>query len=116
MQEIQTKRIYGAPTKSDGYRVLVDRLWPRGLTKEKAAIDLWAKDIAPSDALRKWFHHHLEEWTEFEKKYQKELIQNASLSQFIDTIKAQKKVTFLFSSKETEQNNATVLKAFLDKR
>ena len=70
---IQIKRVYEKSDAKDGFRILVDRLWPRGLTKEKAAADLWLKDIAPSTELRKWFNHDPEKWKEFQKKYQKEL-------------------------------------------
>jgi uncharacterized protein YeaO (DUF488 family) len=74
--KINLKRVYETPIKEDGTRVLVDRLWPRGLTKQKAKIDLWLKDIAPSTELRKWFGHDPEKWTEFKKRYQKELTKN----------------------------------------
>jgi uncharacterized protein YeaO (DUF488 family) len=74
--EINLKRVYENPTKEDGIRVLVDRLWPRGLTKQKAKIDLWLKDIAPSTGLRKWFGHDPEKWKEFRKRYRKELKKN----------------------------------------
>lgn len=94
----------------------LDRLWPRGLTKEKTAVDFWAKYIAPTNELRKWFHQHPGNRIPFEKKYTKELSLDTSMPQFIDAIKAQKKVTLPFSPKETEQNNATVLKDFLNKK
>ena len=86
--KINLKRIYEEPTKEDGIRVLVDRLWPRGLTKQKANIDLWLKDIAPSTELRKWFGHDPEKWKEFRKRYQKELKEN---KEQIEILKEQQK-------------------------
>ncbi|MGL5741435.1 MAG: DUF488 domain-containing protein [Legionella sp.] len=109
MQPIEIKRIYEAHKKSDGYRILVDRLWPRGVKKEDADIDLWLKEIAPSDSLRKWFNHESEKWPEFQKRYAKELEEKHDL---LDTIKEkarQETVTLLFSSKEMEHNNAVAL-------
>ena len=109
MPMIKIKRIYDEPEKSDGYRILVDRLWPRGMKKEKTAIDLWIKDIAPSDALRKWFNHDAKKWPEFQKRYAKELTEKQEL---IDTIKNEakrKQVTLLFGTKEPEHNNAVAL-------
>lgn len=109
MLNIKIKRIYEEPEKTDGFRILVDKLWPRGVKKEDAAIDLWLKEIAPSDSLRKWFNHDSKKWEEFQKRYSKEL---AIKQDLIDTIKEkakQEKVTLLFASKETKHNNATVL-------
>lgn len=113
MATIQVKRIYEEPKKSDGYRVLVDRLWPRGVKKNEAAIDLWLKEIAPSDALRKWFNHDPKKWPEFQKRYAKEL---AHKQELIDVIKKETKlktVTLLFGAKETEYNNAVALRNFI---
>ncbi|HEV2483037.1 MAG TPA: DUF488 family protein [Puia sp.] len=93
---IQMKRVYEKSVKEDGIRILVDRLWPRGLTKEKASIDLWLKEIAPSTELRKWFGHDLEKWNEFQKRYRQELKNNESQ---VSLLKAQLKKGTVFSEK-----------------
>lgn len=111
---IRIKRIYEMPSKDDGFRVLVDRLWPRGVSKEKAKIDLWLKDIAPSDALRKWFAHKEERWDAFQKKYFKELKDKKGLIGQLETIKKNGTVTLLFAAKDEARNNAAVLKDLLD--
>ena len=114
--EIRVKRIYDSPTREDGYRILVDRIWPRGLTKEQAHIDLWLKDVAPSTALRRWFNHDPDKWNEFQMRYFRELEQAAShlvqLKKRIDL----KRVTLLYAAKNTEYNNAVALKSFLESR
>jgi len=107
---ILLKRIYESPSKDDGYRVLVDRLWPRGLSKEKADVDLWLKDIAPSTKLREWFGHEVQKWDEFEKRYKKELSAHQELiNQLKELEKSHKKITLLFGAKDREHNNASVL-------
>ena len=107
---IATKRVYDKAERSDGFRVLVDRLWPRGLTKEKARVDLWMKEIAPSDALRKWFHHEEGEWKEFEKRYRAELKTKKELMAQLKALeKDHGKLTLLFGSKDEKQNQAVVL-------
>lgn len=106
---IKVKRIYEESKRADGFRIFVDRLWPRGIKKNAANIDLWLKDIAPSDSLRKWFNHDPKKWIEFQKRYAKELIDK---QESIDSIlkEARKKtVTLLFGSKESEHNNAVAL-------
>ena len=114
---ITTKRVYEKPAKDDGFRVLVDRLWPRGLTKEKARVDLWMKDIAPSDALRKWFHHEEGSWPEFEKRYRAELKkQDKLLAELKHLEKEHRKITLLFGSKDAQQNQAVVLASLLKGR
>jgi len=111
---IQTKRVYKKPSKDDGFRVLVDRLWPRGLTKEKAQVDLWMKEIAPSDELRKWFHHEESNWSEFEKRYKAELKKKRELlSEFGKLQKEHGTVTLLYGSKDEKQNQAVVLAEIL---
>jgi uncharacterized protein YeaO (DUF488 family) len=106
---IQTKRVYNQPEKIDGFRILVDRLWPRGLSKERARVDLWLKDIAPSDALRKHFHE-TEKWPEFEKRYRAELADKKELLAEIKKLeKLHKKVTLLFGRKDEKQNQAVIL-------
>jgi uncharacterized protein YeaO (DUF488 family) len=111
--DIKIKRIYEEHLKTDGFRILVDRLWPRGFTKEKAAIDEWAKDLAPSTPLREWFHHNDVKWTDFEKKYLAELKQNAAVGDFIEQHKDKKKITLIFAAKDPEHNHAIVLQQFL---
>ncbi|USQ14798.1 DUF488 domain-containing protein [Legionella lytica] len=109
MATIEIKRIYDAPDKADGFRILIDRLWPRGIKKVDAALDLWLKEMAPSNTLRKWFNHDAEKWPEFQKRYAKELEDKQDL---IDLIKEKAKaqtVTLLFGSKEREHNNAVAL-------
>lgn len=107
------KRVYDAPAEDDGYRVLVDRLWPRGLTKEAAAVDLWLRDIAPSTELRKWFHHEPEKWTEFRRRYEQELRHNPdAVAQLREAIRAHH-VTLVYGAKDAEHNQAVVLRDFL---
>lgn len=113
--KVNLKRVYEKPAKEDGIRVLVDRLWPRGLTKQKAKIDLWLKDIAPSNELRKWFGHDPEKWKEFRKRYQKELKEN---KEQIEILKEQQKkgtVTLVYAARDQEHNEAIVLKELFSK-
>jgi len=110
---IQTKRVYDQIEKSGGFRILVDRLWPRGLTKERAQVDLWMKEIAPSDALRKSFHAS-EDWNAFERRYRKELASKKDLLAEIKKLEKQhKKVTLLFARKDEKQNQAIILAQIL---
>ena len=113
MVQVQLKRIYEPPQKSDGYRVLVDRVWPRGLSKDAAQIDLWMKDVAPSTALRKWFNHDPARWVGFQEKYRAELHE---LGDKLDELRARAKkepVTLLYGAKDTEHNQAVVLRDVL---
>ncbi|MBL1227370.1 DUF488 domain-containing protein [Enterococcus sp. BWR-S5] len=113
---IHIKRAYETPNEKDGYRVLVDRLWPRGVSKEKAKINLWLKEIAPSKELRQWFNHDPEKFEQFKSSYEKELIENtASLMQLLDVIKNEPVVTLVYSAKNETINNAVVLKEFIEK-
>lgn len=115
MAVIQVKRIYEAPSRADGLRILVDRIWPRGISKEKAALDLWAKDVAPSTDLRKWFHHDPERWSEFRKRYLAELKgQQAELGELRARI-AGHRTTLLFAAANITQNHAHVLKDVLER-
>ncbi|HEX7042868.1 MAG TPA: DUF488 domain-containing protein [Patescibacteria group bacterium] len=108
---MQLKRVYEPYDKEDGYRVLVDRLWPRGVSKDKAHLDLWLKEIAPSTQLRKWFGHDPKKWEEFEKRYKKELESKKELiMQLQDLEKKYKQVTLLFGAKDNNHNEAVVLK------
>ena len=114
--KIMIKRVYDEPAASDGRRILVDRLWPRGLTKEKAKIDYWAKDIAPSNELRKWYGHDPARWDEFKKRYFVELDRNATgVAALIDAM-GKNCVTFVYSSTERASNNAEALKLYLERR
>ncbi|MGC8647394.1 MAG: DUF488 domain-containing protein [Candidatus Micrarchaeia archaeon] len=113
---IKLKRVYDDFDITDGLRILVDRLWPRGIRRDSRNIDLWFKEIAPSDELRKWFAHEQGKWVLFEKKYFKELESNKSLEKFLDIIKANSNVTFIFSAKDREHNNAVALLDFLKKK
>lgn len=111
------KRVYERPSLSDGKRVLVDRLWPRGLTKEQAQLDRWLRDLAPSDELRRWFHERPQFFAAFRKRYLKELAGPASikaLEELYSLVEASKKVTLVYASKNTDYNNATVLKELLE--
>ncbi len=112
---IKIKRVYETPAKDDGFRVLVDRLWPRGISKEKAKIDLWLKEIAPSEELRKWFSHDLKKCAAFKKKYFTELKSNETAVLKILAQAKSKTTTLLYAAKEEGCNNATVLKEFLEK-
>ena len=110
------KRAYEAAAKEDGYRVLVDRLWPRGISKEEAKIDEWAKDLAPSTELRKWFNHAAPLWPDFEKRYRAELRKNDALDGFLEAHRHDKLITLLYGAKDTEHNQALVLKDYLEER
>ncbi len=112
---ILLKRIYLPADKKDGFRVLVDRLWPRGVSKEEAKLDLWLKEISPSDELRKWFGHDPEKWEEFQKRYFAELKEKKEeLVELSEHIKKET-VTLLYGAKDEEHNNAVVLKSYLEK-
>ena len=111
--KIQIKRIYEPRNESDGMRILVDRLWPRGLTKEKAAVDHWMKEIAPSSDLRKWFGHDPDRWTEFKRLYKAELRQHKDLLAEIRKLNKQGTVTLLFGAHDEEHNDAVVLREVL---
>jgi uncharacterized protein YeaO (DUF488 family) len=114
---IAIKRVYEAACRTDGARVLVDRLWPRGLSKERAQVDEWLRDLAPSDALRRWYHARPDHWLMFRKKYFKELAQPGAedaLRQLYHLAHKRKRLTLLFASKNETHNNAAVLKELLD--
>lgn len=110
--DIHVKRIYDPPQASDGRRVLVDRMWPRGLSKSEAHVDQWLKEIAPSSELRKWFNHDPERWSEFKQRYFKELAeQKDKLRELLNDTK--KPITLLFAARDTEHNNAVALREYL---
>lgn len=111
---IVVKRAYEAPTKDDGFRVLVDRIWPRGVSKEDADIDLWLKEIAPTSELRKWFNHEAKKWKDFKKVYAKELDGNSETVRELKKVLGEhKKVTLVFAAKDEDHNNAVALKEYL---
>jgi len=107
--DIKIKRVYEQPDKDDGRRILVDRLWPRGLTKEKASVDLWLKDIAPSTELRKWFGHDPSKWGEFKKRYLDELKGKSEQIQLLKQEMEKGAVTLVYGAKDEEHNEALVL-------
>jgi uncharacterized protein YeaO (DUF488 family) len=114
---VATKRVYEPPASSDGTRILVDRLWPRGLRKNEIALDDWLRDLAPSNELRKWFHSQPEEWTQFRERYLKELSRpelDPDLQKLYTLAHGRKRLTLLYGSKNDERNNATVLKDLLE--
>ena len=132
MSVMRLKRVYEDASPEDGTRVLVDRLWPRGLTREAAKVDLWLKDLAPSDKLRHWFNHDPERWPEFRKRYRAELAEESedtksedlksedTKSKELETLRrlaaGNKPVTLLFAAKDSERNNAVVLREWLSGR
>ena len=115
MPNIKIKRIYEEAAPGDGYRILVDRIWPRGLKKEDAHIDEWCKKVAPTTALRKWFNHEVGKWSGFQKKYEQELNSNDALQPLKDVIKKHATVTLLYGAKDALHNQAVVLKKVLSK-
>lgn len=113
---IKVKRIYDPPETGDGFHVLVDRLWPRGMSKDRAKVDLWMKEISPSNELRKWYGHAPAKWAEFKRKYREEI--EGRKTEF-DLLRQKAKggiITFLFSSKEEKLNNAAALKEFVERK
>jgi uncharacterized protein YeaO (DUF488 family) len=113
---ISLKRVYEPPATSDGFRILVERLWPRGLSKRDAKIDLWAKDAAPSAELRRWFDHRPDRWPEFKLRYVRELESRRDALQPILERAREGHLTFVFASRETRFNNAVALKEYLERR
>lgn len=116
MTTVTIKRVYDEPEVQDGKRILVDRLWPRGLSKVKARIDLWLKDIAPSNELRAWFGHDPAKWEEFVLRYHTELAANTDAVGTLRQQLAHGHTTLLFSAKDTKHNNAVALKAYLERQ
>ena len=112
--ELKIKRVYEKPANEDGKRILVDRLWPRGLTKEKAAVDIWLKEIAPSTELRKWFNHEPAKWKAFQKKYHQELKENEEQVALLKEQQRKESVTLLYGAKDEQHNEALVIKEWLD--
>ncbi len=112
---LKVKRVYEKPSREDGIRVLVDRLWPRGLTKADAKIDIWLKEISPSDALRKWFNHDPAKWTEFKRRYSAELKGKKNLLETIREEARRGSVTLVFGAKDEKHNNAVALAALIER-
>jgi uncharacterized protein YeaO (DUF488 family) len=113
---IQLKRAYDAPANADGYRVLVDRIWPRGISKDELRLNDWLKDVAPSTELRKWIHSDPEKWQEFRKRYFKELEEQQGAVEALEEKCREKTVTLIYAAKDPERNNAAALKDFLEQR
>ena len=113
---VRVKRAYEAPTATDGVRVLVDRLWPRGLGKTKLAVDCWLKDVAPSAELRRWYGHRPERWRSFAAKYREELSRRNDLLNLLDELRRRSPVTLLYGARDTDRNNAVVLRDVLEER
>src|SRR5438046_235355 len=110
---IKCKRVYENPSPEDGLRVLVERLWPRGLTKKRAAVDLWLKDVAPSPELRQWFGHDPARWEQFQERYRQELRQKKDVVRLLKQKAKEGSVTLVYAARDEEHNGALVLKRFL---
>ena len=113
---LKLKRVYEEPSPADGLRVLVDRLWPRGLTKERTAVDLWLKDVAPSTELRKWFGHDPAKWKDFQARYRQELREKKDALKMLEAKCREQTVTLVYGARDEEHNEAMVLKKILDRR
>jgi uncharacterized protein YeaO (DUF488 family) len=113
---IYIKRVYEPFSDKDGLRILVDRLWPRGLKKDTAHVDKWIKEVAPSTTLRKWFNHEPSKWQVFQSRYEEELKENAAVSDLLELTKVKKPVTLLFAAHDEEHNQAVVLRHFLERK
>lgn len=111
---LQIKRVYEDPEPSDGFRVLTERLWPRGVSKERAALDQWLKSIAPSNDLRKWFSHDPDKWKEFKERYRRELFGSEAVTEMLEIIEEHDTVTMVYASKDEEYNSTVLLKEFLE--
>ena len=116
IMKVNVKRIYEEVEKSDGYRILVDRIWPRGIKKEKVHIDSWMKEVAPSTALRKWFAHDPDKWPDFVSKYKKELHGSMPFRELVTLLKKHKTVTLLFAATDESHNQAVALKKFVEEK
>jgi len=111
---VRLKRVYEEPSKSDGMRVLIDRLWPRGLTKEPVAADLWLREVAPSAPLRRWFGHDARRWREFSRKYRAELERHPEVLELLDDLRRRAPVTLIFGARDAAHSHAVVLQQVLD--
>ncbi len=110
---IQIKRVYEKPLKADGCRILANRLWPRGMTKEAVAVEAWAKDLAPSPELRKWYRHDPDRWPDFQKRYLAELKKNDAVNTFLEQYEAEPTITLLYAAQDTEHTHALILQQYL---
>jgi uncharacterized protein YeaO (DUF488 family) len=113
---IDLKRAYDPPARSDGHRILIDRIWPRGIAKEDLEVDAWLKDLAPSTGLRKWFGHDPKKWGEFKRRYAGEIEQHSDALEQLARTARDGHVTLVFAAKDIEHNNAVALKAYLERR
>lgn len=113
---IKLKRIYNDPAQNDGIRILVDRMWPRGVSKQNARLDHWVRDVSPSNELRKWFGHDPDKWDEFEQRYFKELDGAPDAIGELREVIGKRNATLLFSARDEEHNNAVALKSYLEQR
>ena len=111
--KLKIKRVYDPPSADDGFRILVDRLWPRGIPKSGAKVDEWFKEVAPSTGLRIWFNHDPKKWPEFTWKYTEELKHNHAIADLTEALKSHAKSTFLYGARDTKHNHAIVLKNYL---
>lgn len=111
---LKMKRVYDEVASDDGFRILTERLWPRGVTKERAKVDKWMKEIAPSHDLRKWFNHTPAKWEQFKDRYRKELYGSEAVNELLDLLKKHTHVTLVYASKDEEHNSTRVLKILLD--
>jgi uncharacterized protein YeaO (DUF488 family) len=112
--EMRIRRVYDSPSPEDGKRVLVDRLWPRGLSKDRAAVDIWLKEIAPTDGLRRWFSHDREKWDEFRKRYRAELAENGKVVNMLLDLAKSGPLALLYSTSSADINNAVVLLEYME--
>ncbi|MBD3615062.1 MAG: DUF488 domain-containing protein [Gracilimonas sp.] len=111
---LKTKRVYEEASPEDGYRILTERLWPRGVSKERAKLDRWMKSISPSHDLRKWFSHDPDKWEEFKERYRRELFSSEAVEEMLELIKHHDTVTLIYASRDEEHNSTVLLKEFLD--
>ena len=111
---VHLRRVYDEPSDADGFRVLVDRLWPRGVTKERARVDLWLKEVAPTTELRQWFHHDEQSFDEFARRYRAELADNPAVARLREIVDEHAVVTLVYGAKDQVHNQAAVLRDLLD--
>ena len=111
---VRLKRVYEQPAAADGMRVLVDRLWPRGLSRQKVAADLWLRDIAPSQELRRWFGHDVRRWDRFRRKYRTELARQPEIMEVLDDLRRRTRVTLIFGARDAAHSHAAILRELLD--
>ncbi|MCL5788647.1 MAG: DUF488 family protein [Candidatus Marsarchaeota archaeon] len=114
--QIAVKRVYDKPSDGDGFRVLVDRLWPRGVSKDQLKIDKWMREVAPSNELRKWFSHDPAKWETFLQRYRRELYDSGELDKLVRELSVRPRVTLVYSARDTRFNQAVALKSFLEEK